>query len=392
MSHILATLRQYVSPSGTDSAAKSRDMIRLAALGVTVGYTVALAYRAGALKYVMPARCYNALVSGVEKVKEGTQPLVNKERFALCSSHLLRTYGLLSAGCVLSAVGTRVFFAYPNIPIGIPIAVSATSAAMLVLARKYMTVPGRLFAYGVMCLATGVSFGPLNWIALDSVVPFAIVASSTAVGFCAPLYLTRGFASYFCSSQLLSCSLSIVGCGLIVSSVRTDRGVSPAARARLAKDVSTMIAAQVVVNVAVAALHTFPTIYRFVNSPLKALEEEDSIHQASLIYGGFAYAVWSFFRIVSNRVFRAFRGKKSAANRAAREGMVADVAAEMGRMAGDTSKSSTLFTLRNMSDLSASVMFLFTYTRFVTYLQNNPQGSEKLFNICRRVFALFSPV
>eukprot|EP00742_Colponemidia_sp_Colp-10_P021841 GILJ01025690.1.p1 GENE.GILJ01025690.1~~GILJ01025690.1.p1 ORF type:complete len:298 (+),score=39.46 GILJ01025690.1:64-957(+) len=295
----------------------------------------------------------------------------------------MTTYAVFSGGCILSALGTRAFFAYPDLPIGVPIAATATAATVLMFARQWMTFHGKLLAFGALAFSCGVSFGPLNWVAYDTVIPFSIVVGSTAVGFCAPLFITRGVVSYFCSAQLLSCSLSVVGAGLVVASAKIN---ASGRRARhIENDVSVMLVGQVVINVALGVFHTIPTIYRFMKNDLAEIQQEDPVFQATLIYSACAYSLWTFFRIICARIMRTLQGKHP-------NGHGKDSRTINDAIGTFSSADKGLFTVRNVSNVGASLLFLFTYVRAVTYIQSRKGGSSHGLDFSRKVFSKFSPV
>ena len=280
-------LKTYFAATGTSRSAQMRDAVRWGATGVTVLYAAGLFYRCGGAKYIMPPTVYNKVVETVETVKSKTQPLVDKERYGLAVKHLTKTYALVSAGFATAALGTCLFFKVPEIPIGVPIVVSTSTAAVLLFGSQYMIVPARILTYFTMAFSVGVAFGPMNWIAYDTMGPLLVVVGSTAIGFSVPLLLTRGAISYFLSSQLLSSSLAIVLTCL--NTIATKGTLDQSTR-----DVSMMLNVQMASNFLLGALHTVPTIFNFMNKSksIESIKTKDYVSQAAVIFLATSYLTW----------------------------------------------------------------------------------------------------
>ena len=280
-------LRTYFTATGTCPPSKMRDTVRWGAAGVTMVYGACLFYRCGGAKYVMPTSTYNKIVETVETVKSKTQPIVDKERYGLAVKHLTKTYALVSAGFATAALGTCLFFKVPELPVGVPNVVSASTAVIILVGSQFMTESSRILTYFTMAFSVGVAFGPMNWIAHDAVSPMVAVVGSTVIGFSVPLLLTRGVISYFLSSQLLSSSLAIVLTCL--NTIATKGTLDQSTR-----DVSMMLNVQMASNFLLGALHTVPTIFNFMNKSksIESIKTKDYVSQAAVIFLATSYLTW----------------------------------------------------------------------------------------------------
>ena len=377
----MSLLKTYFSPSGTTHAAKIRDGIRVGAAGVTALYAVGLFYRCGGVKLILPGFAYTKLVGVVEKVKDATQPLVNKERYGLAVKHLTKTYALVAAGFTTAAAGTLVFFRAPDVPIGIPIVVSASTGAVLLFGSQYMIEPAKILTFLTMAFSVGVTFGPMNWIAYDSLAPMIIIVGSTTVGFSIPLLITRGAISYFLSSQLLSSSLAIV-----LTSLNTinEKGTLSVARGRANEDINVMLTVQMMCNLLLGALHTIPTIHTFLSTKdISALQGQDYVRQAAMIFGAASFACWKAFQMSCQFILKRVSKDKGALSKEERSVVL----------------GSSMKSVRIMSNVGASILSFALYVRFVSYVQSvalhpnaDPDAVVKMFENIRKIFARLSPL
>eukprot|EP00758_Cryptobia_borreli_P013965 Tbor_TRINITY_DN5883_c1_g7::TRINITY_DN5883_c1_g7_i1::g.6509::m.6509 len=368
-------IRKYFAPTGNDRSSKMHDFIRTGAFVVSSMYGLGVLYRSGAMKYMMPPLLYNPLVRTVEMIKSHTEPIVDKVRYRMATMHLIRTYGLVSSGILVSVAGTCLFFKFPEIPVGVSIVGVVSSSIALIFLNEYMIYPARMVCFYVMCFSSGVSFGPMNWIAFDSLSPLIMVVGSTAIGFTVPLFLTRGVVSYFMSAQLLSSSLSIISAGCVTCNKKSSN-------LRLDEDINVMLTLQMLATSALTICHTIPTIYQFLNkrNSIQYLKSFDSVRQATIIFGIVAYTIWSAFRNLCMLILKRLRKERKR------------LSAEEKEMLS-TFDCANLLSNKNISTVSSSVIFIILYARLVTRLQsNNKADARQSFEHLRKVIVKVSPV
>lgn len=355
--------------------------LQLAATGVVGAYSVALLYKVGAFAKVLPQGLNDAIESRVNRLKELTEPRVDAGRFNAARSHLMQVYAATAGFCGLSALGSAAFFAAPYLPIGVPVALTAVPAAALALTpRRFMSEPGRVGLSLLAVFSCGYSFGPMNWIAYDSVLPFACVVGATFVGFGVPLYLTRGVVSYFLSTQLLSGSLAIIA----------------ASSFKASEDVNVLLTAQLIANAALGLLHTVPTILEYVRDddteadPKKTTAtrgdaaaaatapSRDVLLEALGIYGALAWFTWNVFRLSCLTIFRRMTKDEGT-------GLTHDERRKLERFASLSNR------VESASDIAASVLFLLLYIKVVGHIQRTGNSVKKL-DALRKVFARMSPL
>jgi hypothetical protein len=353
------------------------QMLHLAARCVVGSFLTALLYKVGAIHVILPKPIVARLESAVESIKSKTEPKKLTKMFATTRLRLLRTYGLTAALWGCSAMGTLTFFANPYIPIAVPIVANVASAGVVLATTPEMVATeGRIASALVASYTLGYAFGPMNWVGYDSLAPFAVVVASTLGGFSIPLFLTRGSISYFLSTQLLSSSLSI--CGMMALS----QGGVPA-------DVNVMLTLQVIANVLLGLGHTIPVLSASAaRAPQSPTQEEDSqavegdvVKEALKLYGASAYIMWRTFKFVCmfavRRVFKEDPGVMTK---------------EEKRKLKNWSDVANRTTL--VSDVLASGLFLLTYIKVVSVMQQSTAGKSlnSRLDSSRKILAALSPI
>nr|CCD12929.1 unnamed protein product [Trypanosoma congolense IL3000] len=354
---------------------------RVASWVVVCGYGAALAYRFGFLQRALPGKAAAVLESTVEKVKARTEPLGDPVRLEAVRRHLMKVYGISSVGMLAAALGGAVFFSYPKIPITIPIAFTVVPAALLFLMPRELMFPEcRTACFLTSSVAVGCSFGPVEWVAWDSLYIFGVLTASTLSGLCVPLLLTRGMVSYVLSSQLLSSALSVVTLTSVPSLLSGNgtallQSVGP-------ESVNVLLMIQLMANMGINVLHTLPTITRFVKwrgTDDELLLSVDPLKEAFCICGGTAYVFWRCSRWVYRTLMYAALGKSPCDGGGQQE--CAPSLFDRWRSAMWSHRA---------CDVGASVLLVLCYVRAVSALQRGDTADvlEKL----RACFARASPV
>ena len=343
--------------------AKALDLLRKASLIVVGGYAVATLYKIGVISAVLPKCIGLNIEKSVESIKRYTEPLTNSGRFKKARSYLTRTYLVSALAFSCSGVGVLCFFKAPYIPIGVPIAISAVSSAALWLAPQAMVIPaGRLALVVAGSTAVGYCFGPLHWVAYDSIHTYNLIVASSVVGVTLPLYLTRGMVAYFLSSQLLSCSLAVA--------VATS--LSPGT------DVNVVLTLQILSNFTLGLLHTIPTVYNYLSHDEVTLEKaEDPIGEGYKVFGSVAYGSFQLFRWATSFMIYSLTSSD-------RKGVTREERQQLRSFANMS------IWCERCSNVLASAMFLVFYVKVVSYLQRG--GTRPQLNAMRRVFAKLSPL
>ncbi|KAF5224177.1 hypothetical protein TcYC6_0072670 [Trypanosoma cruzi] len=372
------------------------EVLRGVSWAVVGGYGVALCYRFGVFRKVFPKSTVNAIESVVEKVKKRTEPLGDARRYTIARLHLIHVYFLSSLGIMVAAAGGATFFAFPKVPIIIPIALTLVPSTLLLLLPKGMMLyAGRVACLLTSCFAFGYSFGPVGWIAWDSLGVFLTVMVSTMAGLCVPLFLTRGMISYVLSSQLLSCTLSLAAVTTLPLVLRSE-GVRPVVSFPFASknvttpssnielllraDVNVLLTLQLLSNWGINLLHTLPTIVRFVRwkgDEGELLDCVDPLKESICICAGAAYVMWRSFRWACRQLLLAVA--KDDTKGASRE--VQDQWGHFAKLS---------FHTQHVSGVSASVLLVLWYVRAVSELQRGETVAT--LEALRRVCAHVSPV
>ncbi|KPI89845.1 hypothetical protein ABL78_1014 [Leptomonas seymouri] len=288
------------SPIAWPAPARNVCILRYGSLAILGGYAVATCYKMGLVSRILPSKWNSSLESTVEAIKERTHPMGDAKRFALVRSHLTRTYSLAASGMLAIAAGVATFWVVPSIPFAIPISTTLVATLLLVgVPKAYMQPTARLLCFYLSLYFTGYAFGPIGWVAQDTLVVFVLLSGCTMTGLCVPLYLTRGMVSYVLSAQLLSSALSIA----LITAPKRSSGTSAFKKLRdqegvqilLNGDINVLFTMQILSNVGICALHTLPNIYRFVS--WQGGEEEliasvDPLKEAFAICAGTMYAVY----------------------------------------------------------------------------------------------------
>ncbi|EPY40184.1 hypothetical protein AGDE_03744 [Angomonas deanei] len=264
-------------------------VLRYGALAILGGYAVSIAYRVGLVQKVLPAAIYQKIESTVEAVKAKTQPIGDAKRFALARAHLTRTYTLTSLGMSSFIAGVLTFVVQPKVPIVVPMIVTIMSALLVVaVPRRLLLRPYRILCHMLCFYAAGYSFGPIGWVAQDSLFLCLLLTVCTMAGLVTPLFLTRGLISYLLSSQLLSLTLSIAfftapkEAKLKYSPfnmLKEQRGV----QLILSADYNILLTLQFVGDLLILGLHTLPIMYYFVSAKAEPTEESDEKEEAALL-------------------------------------------------------------------------------------------------------------
>lgn len=293
------------APVADTAGVRNVRLLRYSSLALLGGYALATCYKLGLVRRLLPHAVNRSLESTVEKVKTHTQPIGDAARFALVRSHLTYTYGLATAGMVAVAAGVATFWAAPSIPIAIPVATTIFPAVLLVgVPKAYMQPAARLLCFFLSLYSTGYACGPIGWVAQDTLIVFVLLSGCTMTGLCLPLYLTRGMVSYVVSAQVLSSALSVA----LVTAPRQTRDTSVLKKFKdqagvqiiLNGDINVLFTLQLLSNVGICALHTLPTIIRFVRwkkeSEAEMMQSVDPVIEAFAICAGSLYVVYRAVR------------------------------------------------------------------------------------------------
>ena len=352
--------REYIVQK-MDRQMKIHLVLKLGSIGVIATYSVALCYRAGLLAAILPQSMYSRLETSVEKAKGFTHP-IKSPQYNNAVKHLTCTYLHVAGGFLASAAGSLAFSMYPHFPIGIPIAATLVPAAAVLAVPKefFQSHIGRVSLYYISCFSCGWSFGPISWIARDTMIPFATAVCSTVGGFIVPLLLTRGVASYFVSSQVLSCALAVCSSILLFENSAIDKKKSSTA----AVNVSFVVCAQLVTNFSLCILHAAPTIYRFINTTY-IVHEEDALFQAMVIFGAVAYFVWHMFRKLCIKVCRVILKEDRGDLSRAQQG-------QLRKLESLSRRTDTV------GSIMASLVFAYLYLRVVSYVQRQEKADVLL--------------
>lgn len=287
--------------------------MRYGSLAILGGYSIAICYKCGVLRRVLPSAFNSKLEQMVGVIKSKTEPLGNTARFALVRRHLTKTYGLVASGMLTAAIGVAAFWLFPSVPISLSITATLVPSMLLIGIPKSMMRPAvRTLCYYIAWLSAGYTFGPIGWIAQDTLVVFVLLSGCTVVGLCVPLFLTRGMVSYIISSQVLSTALSVA----LMTAPKHSRANSPFKTLKeqhgvqiiLNGDINVLFTLQQLSNVCILALHTLPTIYRVVSQrgeTEEALQESlDPLFEAFGICAGAMYVAYRIVRWSCRRLIQ----------------------------------------------------------------------------------------
>ncbi|KPA81057.1 putative mitochondrial hypothetical protein [Leptomonas pyrrhocoris] len=288
----------------SSAAARNVCILRYGSLALLGGYVVATCYKIGLVRRILPAKWNHSLESTVEVIKQRTQPIGDAKRFALVRAHLTCTYGLAASGMLAVAAGVAAFWAVPSIPFAIPIAATLVSTVLLLgVPKAYMHPAARLLCFYLSLYSTGYTFGPIGWVAQDTLVVFVLLSGCTMTGLCVPLYLTRGMISYVVSAQVLSSALSVA----LITAPKQSRDTSVFKKLKeqagvqivLNGDVNVLFTMQLLSNVGICALHTLPNIFRFViwqGDEEELTDSADPLKEAFAICAGTMYVLYRAVR------------------------------------------------------------------------------------------------
>jgi hypothetical protein len=291
--------------SGVSHAAERNvRILRYGSLAILGGYAIATCYKIGLVSRILPAKLTSSLESTVEAIKKRTQPIGDVKRFALARAHLTYTYGLATSGMLAVAAGVATFWAAPKTPFAIPTAMTLVPAVLLVgVPKAYMQPAARLLCFYLSLYSTGYAFGPIGWVAQDTLVVFVLLSGCTMTGLCLPLYLTRGMISYVVGAQVLSSALSVALVtapkhstnSVVLKKLKNQAGV----QIILNGDINVLFTMQLLSNIGVCVLHTLPNIYRFVSwkgSEGELTDSVDPVKEAFAICAGAMYIVYRTVR------------------------------------------------------------------------------------------------
>lgn len=249
---------------------ENTKILRYTSLAVLGGYAVSLCYRAGLIQKVLPATVNQKLEDAVEAVKEKTAPIGNPRQLAFARAHLTKVYTLASAGMIAFCGGVLTFVVQPKVPIAFPVLTTLVPALLVVgVPRAYMKRGYRVLNLCLTFFSAGYAFGPIGWIAQDSLFLFLLCTVCTMSGLVVPLSITRGLISYLLSTQLFSLSLLV---SFLTAPKEATRRYSPFNTLKSQKgvkmimdaDYNVVVTLQVVANVVLLALHTVPVLYYVV--------------------------------------------------------------------------------------------------------------------------------
>ncbi|RNF17960.1 putative retrotransposon hot spot (RHS) protein [Trypanosoma conorhini] len=371
-------------------------VLRGASWVVVGGYGVALCYRFGLFRKLLPKSTATTIERVVEKIKAKTEPLGDARRYAVARRHLIRVYSLSSLGIMFAVIGSGTFFMFPKAPIVLPVALALVPSTLLLLLPKTMMLnTGRVACLLTSCFAFGYSFGPIGWVAWDSLGVFLTVMLSTMAGLCVPLFLTRGMISYVLSSQLLSCTLSLAVITTLPLLPKIEAGVyatpsvplpisklSPSSNLDMLRraDVNVLLTLQLLSNWGINLLHTLPTIVRFVQwreSEEELLASVDPLKESMCICAGAAYVLWRCFRWACRRLVRTVAKDDT-------KGASKELKDQWGHFANLS------FHTQDISGAGASLLLVLWYVRAVSALQRGETVAT--LEALRRVCAQVSPV
>ncbi|RNF11109.1 putative retrotransposon hot spot (RHS) protein [Trypanosoma rangeli] len=362
---------------------------------VVGGYGVALCYRFGVFRKILPKSTATAIEGVVEKIKAKTEPLGDARRYVIARRHLIHVYSLSSLGIVFAAMGGTTFFVFPKVPIAIPIAFALLPSTLLLFLPKTMMLHmGRVASLLTSCFAFGYSFGPIGWVVWDSLDAFLTVMVSTMAGLCVPLFLTRGMISFVLSSQLLSCTLSLAA---VTTPLLFEIGASSSASSPVPfpvtnlppgsnlemlrrADVNVLLSLQLLSNLGINLLHTLPTIVYFVRwrgSEEELLDSVDPLKESMCICAGAAYVLWRSFSWACRRLVLTVAKDDTK-----------DTSRELQKQRGHFANLS--FYTQHVSGVGASLLLFLWYVRAVSALQRGETVAT--LEMLRRVCAQVSPV
>lgn len=365
--------------------------LRYGSLAVLGGYTVALCFHVGLFRKVLPRHVNAKLERVVERVKAKTEPIGNVKRFALARSHLLKAYGWAASGMAAAVAGVALFAARPRIPIALPLALTVVSSVSLALPKSVVIHAGRVLCFYTASLSAGYCFGPIAWVAQDTLVLVLLLTGCTVTGLCLPLFLTRGMVSYVMSSQLLSLAMSLA----LVTAPKQSNARSPFRHLKaqpgvqgiLDGDVNVLLTMQLLANLTINALHTVPVIYRFVSSTDtddELTRKADPLREAFCICAGWGYASFRVAQCCMRRLIRrVLKESRQAAHRGSDGFWVIEASANpSGEHRGNG--------VNVASSITAGLVSALLYVRVVSLLQKS--DCEALMNEARKVCQRTSPI
>lgn len=307
----MALLRRLITFMAPDSSAETIRLLRLGSLAVLGGYTVAICYRCGFFRKILPAYVSTALEQRVDAVKKVTEPIGNAVRFSMARRHLIQTYGLATSGMMMLAAGAVSFRFAQHIPVAVPVTVGLVSLLLLGLPRNLMIPAARVLCFYTSLLSAGYVAGPLCWVAQDTLLLFVLLTGCTMTGLCVPLFLTRGMVSYVVSAQCLTCALSLS----LVTAPKKSPDYSPfkllkaqpGTQLVLNGDINVLLTMQMLMSVGISALHTLPTIYHYVSFQVSERElvgNGDPLREAFCICAGANYVAYRLVKYCIHRLLQ----------------------------------------------------------------------------------------
>uniref|UniRef100_A0A7S1QZZ7 Uncharacterized protein n=1 Tax=Neobodo designis TaxID=312471 RepID=A0A7S1QZZ7_NEODS len=393
-------------------------MVQMGCVGVVGASTTVLLWRLGALQRVLPKAVTDRVQAAADHVAELTEPprITALDRGA--ASHMIEVYSKTAANFAVSFVGTAAFFRAPYLPMPIAVGVSAVAGFLVVcLPKSHVNPRSRRALIAAGCLACGYTFGPINWVAYDCTIFAGVSVLASAVGFSTAAMITRGKVSFFCVSQVLSASLAVLGSNAVLG---TTLGFAQASKrtqdSTAVANVNSVLMLQLVSNLALAALHSLPTLMR-VEARAKAhrefkaknnIPQDEEIHiaqedlgpasfglddpdkEALVIFGAAAYGLWTWFRYMFTAIVLKATDKKGSVKQDAKR-FVRTAGTTIDEVSALREAAESHKRLSQLSDIAASVAFLYFYLRFINYVQASASAGRS-FDTGRYYFAKLSPI
>lgn len=403
---VVATIGGYDPRSERAKQKFAATCVLLGSTGFVAGTTCVLLWKLGAIQPMLPQKLRTKVEDVANRVAAATEPPRITRLHRDASRYLCEVYGTTALCFATSALGTYCFFKQPHFPLAGAVGLSAVPAfVILCLPRSHVNPNSRRALFLAGAFGSGYAFGPINWIASDSMVHVGVSVVASAAGFTASAIITRGKVSYFVLSQALSASLAIVGTNAVMRRTADFQRASARGKQSTAvANVNAVLMLQVCGNIALALAHSVPTLMRMearaaahdATRREHGLQPDETLRRASddaefgdddvereayMIYGSVAYAVWWWFRMVTLVALKSVtRSDKKR------------VRPSIGEREEETLKDFMRKheKLRRTSDFVASIFFLYAYVKAVGYLQRRANVQQS-FDKARSVFAQIAP-
>jgi hypothetical protein len=390
-------------------------LVQMGSVGIVGASTAMLLWRLGAIQKVLPASIKDKVQEVADKVAALTEPpkITALDRGA--ATHMVTVYSKTAANFAVSFAGTAAFFRAPYIPMPIAVGVTAVAGFLVVcLPKEHVNPRSRRALMCAGCLACGYTFGPINWVAYDCTIFAGVSVLASSAGFSAAAVITRGKVSFFLASQIISAALAVLGSNAVLGTTLGFAEASKRTQSSTAvASVNSVLMLQVASNLGLALLHSLPTLLR-VDARAEAHKKfkrengipddetvelpadkdsfglDDTDKESLVIFGAAAYGVWTWFRYMFTAVILKATDSKGNVKEDARRFMnttnhTVDQVAAL-REAAESHKR-----LSRISDIAASVTFLYFYLRFIGYVQASASAGRS-FDTARFYFAKMAPV